>query len=181
MIEDAPIVDFRGPYRWLSNFHLAEVYFEGHFYRSSEHAYQAAKADAGRSALFPMPTQAGLDQCNATRALFRDPQPTGEFNADGIEILRILSCPEAKRLGGRIPIRHDWEQVKLDVMEAILRDKFTRHHDLQAWLLDTGNRELVEGNTWGDRFWGVCGGVGENHLGRLLMKIRAELRSEGIA
>lgn len=181
MIEDAPIIDFRGPYRWLSNFHLAEVYFEGHFYRSSEHAYQAAKADAGQSLLFPVPSQEGLDRCNATRALFRDPRPTGEFDADGNAILRILSCPEAKRLGGRIPIRHDWEQVKLDVMETILRDKFTRHADLQAWLLDTGDRELVEGNTWNDRFWGVCGGIGENHLGRLLMKIRAELRSEEIA
>ena len=176
MIEDAPIVDFRGPYRWLSNFHLAEVYFEGHFYRSSEHAYQAAKADAGRSALFLVPTQAGLDLCSATRALFRDPQPTGERDANGNEILRILSCPEAKRLGGRIPIRYDWESVKLDVMETLLRDKFTRHADLRILLLDTGDRELVEGNTWDDRFWGVCEGVGENHLGRLLMKIRAELR-----
>lgn len=176
MIEDGPIIDFRGPYRWLSNFHLAEVYFEGHFYRSSEHAYQAAKASAGRSHLFPMPTQAGLDACNATRAMFRDPQPTGEFDANGHEIRRVLSCPEARRLGGRIFIRYDWEEVKLGVMETILRDKFTRHADLQALLLGTGDRDLVEGNTWGDRFWGVCGGVGENHLGRLLMQIRAELR-----
>jgi len=61
-------------------------------------------------------------------------------------------------------------------METLLRDKFTRHADLRILLLDTGDRELVEGNTWDDRFWGVCEGVGENHLGRLLMKIRAELR-----
>jgi predicted NAD-dependent protein-ADP-ribosyltransferase YbiA (DUF1768 family) len=32
--------------------------------------------------------------------------------------------------------------------------------------------ELIEGNWWGDTYWGVCNGVGENHLGKLLMKIR---------
>lgn len=32
-----------------------------------------------------------------------------------------------------------------------------------------------EGNTWGDKFWGVCDGEGENHLGKLLMEVRAEL------
>jgi len=112
VIEDAPIVDFRGPYRWLSNFHLAEVYFEGHFYRSSEHAYQAAKADAGRSALFLVPTQAGLDLCSATRALFRDPQPTGERDANGNEILRILLS------GGQATRRPDPHPLRLGVGQA---------------------------------------------------------------
>jgi len=40
-----PITDFRGPYRWLSNFHLASVEFEGVTYPSTEHAYQAAKCE----------------------------------------------------------------------------------------------------------------------------------------
>ena len=44
-------------------------------------------------------------------------------------------------------------------------------------LLDTGDRELIEGNTWGDRFWGVCRGEGENKLGRILMRVRDELRA----
>ena len=42
-------------------------------------------------------------------------------------------------------------------------------------LIDTGDIELVEVNSWGDTFYGVCNGVGENHLGKLLMKIRKEL------
>lgn len=42
----------------------------------------------------------------------------------------------------------------------------------------TGDVELVEGNWWGDRFWGVCDGVGENRLGRCLMEVRKELRGE---
>ncbi len=60
--------------------------------------------------------------------------------------------------------------------------KFTRHFDLREKLLATGDRKLVEGNTWGDTFWGVCRGNGKNHLGKILMKIRAELQAEpGVA
>jgi predicted NAD-dependent protein-ADP-ribosyltransferase YbiA (DUF1768 family) len=51
---------------------------------------------------------------------------------------------------------------------------------MREMLLLTGDCELVEGNTWGDKFWGVCDGEGENHLGKLLMKIRAELAKEYI-
>ena len=44
-------------------------------------------------------------------------------------------------------------------------------------LLATGEEYLVEGNTWGDKYWGVCGGIGLNHLGKLLMQVRDELES----
>jgi predicted NAD-dependent protein-ADP-ribosyltransferase YbiA (DUF1768 family) len=44
-------------------------------------------------------------------------------------------------------------------------------------LLETGDAELIEGNDWGDTFWGVCGGKGNNFLGKLLMEVRKELRS----
>lgn len=43
-------------------------------------------------------------------------------------------------------------------------------------LLKTGDEELVEGNTWGDTFWGVCKGKGRNELGKILMKVREEFR-----
>lgn len=49
---------------------------------------------------------------------------------------------------------------------------------LQAKLLETGNEELVEGNYWGDTFWGVCRGRGENHLGKLLMKVRTYYKNQ---
>ena len=45
-------------------------------------------------------------------------------------------------------------------------------------LLATGDAKIVEGNTWGDVFWGVCNGVGENHLGEILMKVRQDLFDE---
>jgi ribA/ribD-fused uncharacterized protein len=86
-----------------------------------------------------------------------------------------VSPGEAKRLGQALPLRKDWEQVKLKIMEILLLKKFTPGTDLASQLLGTGNRQLIEGNHWGDRFWGMCGGQGENHLGLLLMEIRGKL------
>lgn len=91
--------------------------------------------------------------------------------------VNISSCEtpgDAKRAGRHLKLRPDWENIKLDVMETILREKFS-HADLAHRLHETGDQELIEGNTWGDRFWGVCQGTGQNHLGKLLMKIRSEL------
>jgi ribA/ribD-fused uncharacterized protein len=81
-----------------------------------------------------------------------------------------------KRLGRRLTLRAEWEQRKLEVMETLVREKFTRHAHLAALLFATGSIELVERNHWRDTFWGVCGGTGKNHLGLILMKVRAELR-----
>jgi ribA/ribD-fused uncharacterized protein len=91
----------------------------------------------------------------------------------------ITTAGEAKRAGRRLKIRDDWESVKLDVMLTLLREKF-KQPKFKSLLLSTDNEELVEGNTWGDTFWGVCNGKGENHLGKLLMKVREELRDEKV-
>lgn len=96
------------------------------------------------------------------------------------QIAAVRSPAEAKRLGRRLPLRPDWEQIKQPVMLACLRAKF-RHPELHARLLATGDALLVEGNAWGDRYWGVCRGIGQNHLGRLLMQVRNELRESEAA
>lgn len=83
---------------------------------------------------------------------------------------------QAKKLGRGLPLRADWEGVKQSVMLDLLRQKFARG-ELKGLLLATGEAELVEGNWWGDRYWGVCSGEGTNHLGRLLMQVREELRA----
>ncbi len=82
----------------------------------------------------------------------------------------------AKKFGRSFPMRSDWEKVKVKVMEDVLAAKFS-NPILREKLLDTGDSELIEGNTWGDRYWGVCGGSGENVLGKLLMKLREHLRA----
>lgn len=84
---------------------------------------------------------------------------------------------DVKRLGRKISLRTDWNEIKLSVMSELLDQKFGRHPDLRKRLLATGDRQLIEGNTWGDTFWGVCNGVGENHLGKLLMKTREKFKS----
>lgn len=85
-----------------------------------------------------------------------------------------LDPSEAKNLGRKISLRPDWEDVKEQEMLEICRAKFTQHPDLMQRLLMTGNRPLEEGNTWGDREWGTVNGVGNNKLGKILMRIREE-------
>lgn len=84
---------------------------------------------------------------------------------------------EAKRRGRRCNIRSDWEQVKLDVMYDCVKAKFAQNPELLKLLLATGDDLLEEGNNWGDTFWGVCNGRGKNHLGKILMRVREELRN----
>lgn len=83
----------------------------------------------------------------------------------------------AKREGKKIALRPDWEDVKDAVMEEIVFAKFSQNPELAQKLADTGDMELTEGNRWHDTYWGVdlMTGKGENHLGRILMKVRAQL------
>lgn len=139
------------PYEWLSNFFRREIEWEGEKWATNEHAYQAAKTYnvAHRRRIRMAPSPGHAKMLGQSRS----------FAHHGVEM------------------RSDWETVKYDVMIDLLRLKF-REPDLRAKLLATGNAKLVEGNTWNDTCWGVCNGVGANNLGRSIMLVRAELRSE---
>ncbi len=146
-----PVIDrFFGRYIWLSNFYYVPITLEGHVYPTVEHAYQAGKTLSLR---------------------WRE---------------RVRRCPtpkDAKRVGRRVPLRPDWYETRLSLMETLIRQKFNPHlhPDLAQKLRATGDAPLIEGNTWGDRFWGVerRSGRGDNHLGRILMQVRAELTAKG--
>lgn len=99
------------------------------------------------------------------------------LSIDGKSAFTKLSPADAKKKGRRVRLRPDWEQVKDGIMEEIVRAKFTQNPDLKQQLLLTGNAELIEGNTWNDCYWGVDArsGIGQNHLGKILMKVREEL------
>ena len=87
-----------------------------------------------------------------------------------------LSGPEAKRLGRKIALRQDWEKIKVDVMRWIVHEKFQQNKKLLFKLIrSTEDDDIVEGNTWGDTFWGVCNGNGLNWLGRILMEERKNI------
>jgi ribA/ribD-fused uncharacterized protein len=98
---------------------------------------------------------------------------------DPNERRRIAALPtpaDAKREGRKLKLREDWETAKFEVMEQVVRYKFTHRPELRDKLLATGDALLEEGNDWGDQVWGTVNGVGENRLGKILMKVRAELR-----
>ena len=88
----------------------------------------------------------------------------------------------SKSVGRRVRLRADWETVKFGIMEQIVRAKFTQHPELAARLVATGDKILIEGNTWGDTCWGVDmrTGQGDNRLGRILMKVRNELKQQSL-
>jgi ribA/ribD-fused uncharacterized protein len=140
------INEFRGKYRWLSNFHIINVVYDNEIYPSVEHAYQAAKT-------------LNID--------------------DRIRIKNCNTCGEAKRLGYTVKMRENWDQIKFDIMKDLVTQKFSQY-PLNQWLLETGDQELVEGNTWNDIFWGVCNGFGLNNLGKILMEIRDKLKNDKI-
>ncbi len=138
---------FQDEYRFLSNFWPAEVIGPGGLiYPTVEHAYQASKSTDER---------------------------------DWYAIRSAATPGMAKRMGRLVASSRRyprWGEEKLQIMERLLRQKFFSGGKLSTALIATGDALLVEGNTWGDTFWGVCAGHGSNHLGRLLMKIRSEVR-----
>ncbi len=137
------ISEFKGEYRFLSNFWPAQVTIYDVTYPTVEHAYQAMKS---------------VDPTYQAR-------------------IRAASTPAAaKHIGKEAPLRTDWENVKVDYMKFLTWEKYSKNEELKQKLLATGEAEIVEGNNWGDTFWGICKGQGENRLGKILMEVRTMLR-----
>ena len=96
------------------------------------------------------------------------------------EIIRKANGPgEAKKLGQGIRVRDDWYDIRLDVMRRLIKEKFSNPF-LTHRLVETGDSQLILGNKWNDKFWGVCRGVGENWLGKILMEVREDLKQETV-
>ena len=75
----------------------------------------------------------------------------------------------------------NWEEIKIGVMKELVYKKFSTPQ-FKELLLGTNDENIVEGNMWGDKFWGVdiknTPNEGENHLGRILMDVRNMLKNE---
>ena len=93
----------------------------------------------------------------------------------------FLACSplKAKQLGKAVELREDWLDVRLDVMADLCQQKYEQE-PYRRMLLNTGDAEIQEGNYWNDTFWGICRGQGHNHLGLIIMQIRAKLREEEV-
>lgn len=90
-------------------------------------------------------------------------------------IQSLETSGKCKAFGKTMDLRSDWEDVRLDIMESLLVQKFSKDSELGNKLIETYPRQLIEGNYWKDVFWGVCEGKGKNNLGKLLMKIRKQI------
>lgn len=145
-VDEGPITSFRGEYAFLSNFHSCEIRLE-----IFQNSYVFNNAEAAFQAY----------KCD---------------RPDDIVQFTNMNGPQAKRVGRKVRLRHDWEYIKDSIMEYVVSAKFYQNKDLCDKLLATGNRELIECNTWNDTYWGVCDGKGQNKLGKILMKVRDDCR-----
>jgi ribA/ribD-fused uncharacterized protein len=146
---------FQGKYRFLSNFWPATVVYEERIFPSVEHAYVWAK-------FFH------LDFPNVKEI---------QYYINGLKAGQVKTYGrQATEPPG---MKRKWAGMSEAVMAKLVESKFSELNPvLVDQLLATGDAELVEGNTWGDKFWGVdlSTGKGDNRLGKLLMQRRAELR-----
>lgn len=95
------------------------------------------------------------------------------------DLIRFAPSPgKAKRLGSRAKLRPDWDDIKDELMYEIVLQKFKQNPDIRKRLLKTGDQILIEGNYWGDTYWGRTEDGGLNKLGLILMKVREELRGK---
>lgn len=141
---------FKGKHHFLDNFHPSEIEYKGRIFATVEHAFQSEKS-------------------------------TDEDFKDKLSISNSIDPAYAKRMGRSLnEIREDWDEIKFDVMKDCLREKF-KEGSFRSKLLDTRDQNLQEGNWHDDKIWGVDLKInpnyGENHLGRLLMEIRNELKN----
>ena len=92
------------------------------------------------------------------------------------EIRGIPSPMTAKQHAYTRPPREGWEEERDEVMMIGLRAKFSQHEDLRRVLLETGDAIIIEDSPI-DSYWG-CGsdGLGENMLGKMIMRIRDEIK-----
>jgi ribA/ribD-fused uncharacterized protein len=162
--QNPPILGFRGEYRFLSNFHDPAVNFNGVWFPTVEHAYQAAKVRDG---------------------LWHE-----VLDKSYLEVFAGLCSPGAAKAAGRNLhpdlIRPNWDDHKVNIMRTLVEHKFSpfRSDSQVAWLLEkTYPRPIFELNTWGDKFWGVVRDEhgrldGENWLGKILMEQRENNRQQ---
>ena len=145
--DEKNIAGFVADYRWLSNYFLCRVEWEGRVYGSAEAAYHSGK------------------YLRAERDVFTnlDPDP-------------------ARKLSRAKPYdTAAWEVRQVPTMREVVWAKFSQNPELAKKLLATGDRYLEETNWWGDSFWGVYRGEGQNLLGKIVMDTRARLAKESAA
>ena len=148
--------------KWLSAFNKGEPFkYDGYEYPTVEHAFHAQKID---------PKDPKIDEYKNKLS-----------NKD-------LPANEAKKLGGKksfkendYKFRKDWDEIKLKLMEEITEEYYKSNPKLLQKLKETGESKLLHSGPLIDNFWGINKKGGENHHGKILMKIRKELEFEPVS
>ena len=141
------IDNFNNNFSFLNNSYRSEVYYDGKIYPCVFNAFQAART---KNDFFKK-----LLQKNQT------PEKIYEI------AIQINNPPE-------------WNLKRLLIMEKLIRDKFIRNKNLKKLLIDTNNRELKNSfgiKTNSNLFWGIYQDEGENHLGKILMRVREDSKN----
>jgi len=151
-VQPTVINRFDGEHHFLSNFDMNEFPWRGVMFKSGEHAFSFAKT---------MHLTNGWDSLPQLRQ----------------QIIDAPTPSKAKYFGRSLPLDvAEWDDRKIHYMREIVHAKFGYVPDYAGKLINTGASPLVEGNTWGDKFWGKVqeGGkvIGLNMLGTILMEER---------
>jgi len=143
---------------WLSTFNKDNPFkYNGYIYPTVEHAFHSQKISND------------------------DPKKD--------EYIKLFTNPDlppnvAKTLGSKVnfekenyKFRNDWDKNKLRIMEEINLEYYKSNDKFLKKLKETGNKNLIHKGFRIDPFWGVRGDndEGENHHGKILMKIREKL------
>lgn len=119
-------------------------------------------------------------ECPLTYEGIEYPSAEAAYNAQKSEDIEIrnqfcnLTWKQARELGQKIKLRDGWDGMRDEIMLNVIRAKF-ENHELRERLLQTKDEHLEEVNDFGDTYWGTVDGIGENKLGKILMKVREEL------
>ena len=108
-------------------------------------------------------------------------QAAKTFNEAEKTKIKLSATPNvAKKLGRRVTLRADWEDIKYNIMEEIVRAKFQQNYKLMQKLVLIPDKELCEWNKHHDNIWGICvcsrckGNKGRNWLGKILRVVKNE-------
>lgn len=174
-----PITEFKGEYRWLSNFSRVLTNLD---------EYTFDDIDTRLLKLF------GFNPSTSIEDVTKKTEGTllGGIFLNVENAYQFMKCPtnsiwfdyciketpsKVKTASKLITIRKDWENVKLDIMRFLVIQKFICNPAYTYLLLSTGDEDIIEGNYWNDTYWGKCFKTqqGENHLGKIIMEVREKL------
>ena len=134
--------------QYLSNYAAlpVPVVFDGVKHPSTEQAYVAAKFGDRAVGEFIAGLQPGVNSYGQLTSPAQEARNLGQSSS-------VRRWRDAGWTGSVPRLRADWSDVKVGIMEELVKQKFNNNPDFAQYLLATGDRELIEHTTgWGSRY-----------------------------